>query len=88
MVVFCCSPGYDWDLVSWLVRAESSGHFQSAMPFKERVHIGYFKLPWYSDGKESACNVGDLGSTRKIPGEGTGNPLQYSCLENSVNRGA
>ena len=32
-----------------------------------------------SDGKESACNVGDLGS---IPGGGHGNPLQYSCLEN------
>ena len=41
--------------------------------------------------KESACNAGDLGS---IPGlgksleEGNGNPFQYSCLENSMDRGA
>ena len=38
-----------------------------------------------SDGKESACNVGDLGSIpglRRSPGEGNGNPLQYSYLEN------
>ena len=38
-----------------------------------------------SDGKESTCNVGDLGSIPgwgRSPGEGHGNPLQYSCLEN------
>ena len=38
-----------------------------------------------SDGKESACNAGDLSSipeSGKIPGEGNRNPLQYSCLEN------
>ena len=41
--------------------------------------------------KESACNAGDLGSVpglERSPGEGTGNPLQYSCLENSMERGA
>ena len=37
-----------------------------------------------SDSKESACNVGDLGS---IPGEVNGNPLQYAFLENSTDRG-
>ena len=40
-----------------------------------------------SDGKASACNAGDLGSipgSRRSPGEGNGNPLQYSCLENSM----
>ena len=39
-----------------------------------------------SDGKESTCNVGDLGlipGLGRCPGEGNGNPLQYSCLENS-----
>jgi len=44
-----------------------------------------------SDGKESACNVGDLGSipgSERAPGEGNGNPLQYSCLENPMDRGA
>ena len=38
-----------------------------------------------SDGKESACNPGNLGSipgSRRSPGEGNCNPLQYSCLEN------
>ena len=44
-----------------------------------------------SDGKESACNVGDLGSIpglERSPGEGNGNPLQYSCLENPMDREA
>ena len=42
------------------------------------------------DGKESACNEGDLGSipgSGRSPGEGNGNPLLYSCLENSMDRG-
>ena len=42
---------------------------------------------WCSD-KESACNVGDPGSIAGSPEEGSGNPLQYSCLENSIDRGA
>jgi len=44
-----------------------------------------------SDGKESACNAGDLGLIRgmgRAPGEGNGNPLQYSCLENPMEGGA
>ena len=44
-----------------------------------------------SDGKESACNAGDLGSipgSGRSPGEGNGNPLQYSCLENPMDGGA
>ena len=42
-------------------------------------------------GKEPACNAGDLGSlpgTGRSPGEGNSNPLQYSCLENPMDRGA
>ena len=45
----------------------------------------------YSDGKESACNVGDLGSvpgSGRFPGKGNGNQLESSSLENSTNRGA
>ena len=48
-------------------------------------------LPGGSDGKESACNVGDPGSipgSGRSPGEGNSNPLQYSCLENPMDRGA
>ena len=44
-----------------------------------------------SDGKESACNVRDLGlipGSGRSPGEENGNPLHYSCLENLVDRGA
>ena len=45
-------------------------------------------------GKESACNTGDTGDMGSIlglgrsPGERQGNPLQYSCLENPIDRGA
>ena len=52
------------------------------------VFLGF---PGGSDSKESTCNVGDLGSIpglRRSPGGGHGNPLQYSFLENSMNRGA
>ena len=48
-------------------------------------------FPGGSDGKESACNAGELGLTPglgKSPGEGKGYPFQYSCLENSMNGGA
>ena len=48
-------------------------------------------FPDGSDGKESACNSGDQGlipGLGRSPGEGNGNPLQYSCLENSMDRGA
>ena len=48
-------------------------------------------FPGGSDSKESACSEGDLGSIpvlRRSPGEGNGYPLQYSCLENSMDRGA
>ena len=43
------------------------------------------------DGKESTCNAGDLGlisGSGRSPGGGHGNPLQYSCLESSIDRGA
>ena len=48
-------------------------------------------FPGGSIGKESACNMGDLDSIPglgRFPGEGNGNPLQYSCLKNPMNRGA
>ena len=48
-------------------------------------------VPGGSDGKASACNAGDLGSipgSGRSPGEGNGNPLQHSCLENPMDRGA
>ena len=47
-------------------------------------------FPGGSEYKASACNAGDLGlipGWGRSPGEGNGNPLQYSCLENPVDRG-
>ena len=52
------------------------------------VPLGF---PGGSDSKASACNVGDPGSIpglERSPGEENGNPLQYSCLENSMDGGA
>ena len=51
----------------------------------------FMRFPDGSDGKESAFSVGDLGSIprlRRSPGEGNGNPFQYSCLENPMDGGA
>ena len=48
-------------------------------------------FPGGSDGKVSACNVRDKGSIPGLgrsPGKGNGNPLQYSCLENSMDEGS
>ena len=50
----------------------------------------YSSFPNSSDSIESACNAGDPGSIPRLgrsPGEGNGYPLQYSCLENSMDRG-
>ena len=52
-----------------------------------------YELLWWLSGKESMCNAGDTGDMGSIPGlerspgEGHGNPLQYSCLENPMDRG-
>ena len=55
-------------------------------------HLGHLMgFPGSSEGKVPACNVGDLGSIPGLgrsPGEGNGNPLLYSCLENSMDGGA
>ena len=51
-------------------------------------HLGF---PGSSEVKASACNAGDQGSIPELersPGEGNGNPVQYSCLENPMDGGA
>ena len=55
------------------------------------THTYIFGFPGGSDGKESACNAGDLDSipgSGRSPGEGNGYPFQYSCLESPMDRGA
>ena len=54
-------------------------------------HYVYINIPHSSDDRATACNVGDPGSVPGLgrpPGEGNGNPLQYSCLGNPMDRGA
>ena len=57
-------------------------------------HTSVKRLPDGSAGKESACNAGNTGDGGLIPGSGrppgggNSNPLQYSCLKKSMNRGA
>ena len=69
-------------------------HHDKLFPKWEKTRIGYNKLMGFSSssaGKESACNTGDCGlipGLGRSPGEENGNPLQYSCLENSMDRGA
>ena len=62
---------------------------------KSHIHLESCKasegFPGGSEVKAPACNAGDLGSipgSGRFPGEGNGNPLQYSCLENPMDRGA
>ena len=55
------------------------------------THYYIAGFPGVSDGKQPAYNAGDLGlipGSGRYPGEGNSNPLQYSCLENSMDRGA
>ena len=58
--------------------------------FPGQGSLSSWGFPSGSDGKDSACNAGDPGSipgSGRSPGEGNSNPLQYSCLENSMDRG-
>ena len=60
-------------------------------PSLEIFTLGFRIQPLHTSvGKESACNAGDVGSipwSGRCPGKGNGNPLQYSCLGNSMDRG-
>ena len=69
----------------------------SITPQKTPYHLALTPIlpmrgfPHSSVGRESACNAGDPASipgSGRSPGEGNGNPLQYSCLENPMDRGA
>ena len=60
--------------------------------YSKNVYIkAVWGFPWGLDDKESACNAGDpcsIPGLGRSPGEGNGNPLQFSSLENSMDRGA
>ena len=78
--------------VTWLIASSDTWPSNVAA-----IWLCLFRLhasPVCSAGKESACNAEDTGDTGSIPGcgrspgEGNGNPLQCSCLENPIDRGA
>ena len=78
------------DLAFWFIKLVS----QFVTFFQEHfvgIYIATRAFPGGSDGKESTCNEGDLGlipRSVRFPGGGTGYPLQDSCLENPMDRGA
>ena len=84
-------------LVILVWRENAMAIWTKALYFKRIIWDFYFgrdlamDFPSGSDGKASASNVGDPGSVPglgRFPGEGNGNPLQYCCLEKSMDRGA
>ena len=79
--------------------ATFSHELQETAEYRRAVYIFFFStlifrktgFPGGAEVKAFACNVGDLGSTPgsgRSPGEGNGNPLQYSCPENPMDGGA
>ena len=46
------------------------------------------QFPWWLNGKKSACSAGSIPGSERFPGGCHGNPLQYSCLKNPIDRGA
>ena len=86
----------EWDMteqLNWTELNWSDIREDDSVIKRTRILINATSLdfPGGSEGKVSAYNAGDMGSipgTGRSPGEGNGNPLQYSCLENPMDRGA
>ena len=79
-----------WIYHSWFIHSSVDRLFDHLhfLAVRNKVAKGF---PGSSKGKESACNEGELGSIPGLgrsPGEGNGNPLQYSCLEDPMDGGA
>ena len=76
----------------WLnLQMQNRGYGELMMRLEHPQILVSVVVPGGLDNKEPACNAGDLGSIPglgRAPGEGNGNPLQYSCLENSMDGGA
>ena len=88
----------EWVAISFSKRSQNqliviSGRHEKGEGWKiAKMVLNILKcFPCSSVGKESACNAGDPGSipeSGRAPGEGNGNPLQYSCLENPMDGGS
>ena len=88
-----CRDAYVWCVVviKGKGRVERLDAYSSLITINKSVSGGSEHFPGGSDGKESACKMGEPGSIPGLgrsPGEGKGNPLQYYFLENSMDRGA
>ena len=91
--LFCCSSALAKQSCTILNRNKDTEHLCLTPNFGRE---GIYYLPIKSSGfpgnsavKEFTCNAGDMGSTPgsgSFPGEGNGNPLRYSCLENPMDR--
>ena len=89
MGICCMTQGTQTGALYQLRRLRLGERWEEVSKGSGYMYIQDF--PGGSDGKASAYNVGDLGSipgSGRSPGEGNDNPLQYSCLENPMDRGA
>ena len=96
--ILCAGEGNGNTLqYSWLKNSLDRGAWWAPVPGLQRAGDGWATtthircVQCWPDGKESACSEGDPGSisgSGRSPGEGNGNPLHYSCLEYSMDRGA
>ena len=78
------------DREAWIAAVHGVAKSQTWLSDWNELNWLNWHLAGVSDSKESACNAGDLGLTPGLgrsPGEGNGYPHQYSCLENSMDRG-
>ena len=90
------SKAYFLESPETLGHATSLAHWVEleVVPCDLRDPVSQIELPWWLGGKEFACNTGAAGDMGLIPGSGRspggghGNPLYYSCLANSMDRGA
>ena len=89
ITVVCCYSSVN---LEGEVQCKALGHFLGPEPTGSLWQdMGKLGLPRCLSSKESICNAGDIGlilGLGRAPGEGNGSPLRYSCLENSMDRGA
>ena len=87
-LLWICPPKWKCWVIKYehcLISLVWSPKFYSCVPFS-------LEKLWWLSGEESTCNAGDMGDVDSIPewgrspGEGNGNPLQYSCLENPMDK--
>ena len=81
----CCHVGTVLSMAATKTGSQKSLEYTEYVPMGREGSQGHLGFPGGSDGNDSACYAGDPGlipGSGRSPGEGNGNPLQYSCLEN------